>query len=357
MLALAFGIGPVEGHPQRLPNRHDFLQPLPSFDFDILASIKQAAAMAKSPLGRGLSALLSGNHPAPTEVAGQTDPTTPSSAAPGTTESASKGGSLELSMDQIRPCSFQPRKDFDDAALQDLAASIKSQGILQPLVVRPAADGYELIAGERRWRAAQIAGLSRVPALIREADDREVIELALVENLQRENLNPIEEALGYQQLIDQFKLRQDEAAQKVGKSRAAVTNALRLLKLPEKAQVLLKDGEISVGHAKVILGLTDDTLRTSIANQVAKDHLSVRETEQLISRLQAQSQTPTSDPRQGPAKSPKDPHLSRLQEKVCQRYGTKVTLKYQEGKGAIELKFFSDEDLERIIQLLGIERD
>jgi ParB family transcriptional regulator, chromosome partitioning protein len=257
-------------------------------------------------------------------------------------------------MDQIQPCSFQPRKDFDEEALKDLAASIQTQGIVQPLVVRKQGDRFELIAGERRWRAAQLAGLSKVPAVIRQADDREVVELALVENLQRENLNPIEEAVGYQQLIEQFKLRQDEAAQKVGKSRAAVANALRLLKLPDNVQALLKDGQLSVGHAKVILGLTDDALKSSIANRVVKERLSVRETEALITRATAKKAAAPSDPTKKPAK---DANLLRLEEKICQRFSTKVALKYQEGKGTVELKFFSDEDLERIIQLCGIEPD
>lgn len=310
--------------------------------------------MAKSPLGRGLSALLSGNAPAPGEVpepAKEVPYPAKDKEAP---VASSESGALELRMDQIQPCSFQPRKDFDEEALKDLAASIQTQGIVQPLVVRKQGDRFELIAGERRWRAAQLAGLSKVPAVIRQADDREVVELALVENLQRENLNPIEEAVGYQQLIEQFKLRQDEAAQKVGKSRAAVANALRLLKLPDNVQALLKDGQLSVGHAKVILGLTDDTVKSSIANRVVKERLSVRETEALITRATAKKAAAPSDPTKKPAK---DANLLRLEEKICQRFSTKVALKYQEGKGTVELKFFSDEDLERIIQLCGIEPD
>lgn len=313
--------------------------------------------MAKSPLGRGLSALLSGNTPAASEVP------TPSKVAPAPapqkgTEAVPQGnGTRELLMDQVRPCSFQPRKEFDDESLKDLAASIKEQGIIQPLVVRPREGMFELIAGERRWRAAQLAGLSKVPAVIREADDREVVEMALVENLQRENLNPIEEAFGYQQLIGQFELRQDEAAKKVGKSRAAVANALRLLKLPSAVQTFLKEGQISVGHAKVILGLSDDAQRLNIAKRVVKGRFSVRETESLVNQTLIESKPPSKEKLSPPKPSQKDPNLMRIEEKICQRFKTKVALKYNEGKGTVELKFFSDEDLERIVQILGIELD
>ena len=260
-------------------------------------------------------------------------------------------------MDQIKPCAFQPRRDFDEASLKELASSIKSQGIVQPLVVRTSAEGYELIAGERRWRAAQIAALTEVPVVIREADDREVIELALVENLQRENLNPIEEANGYQQLIDQFNLRQDEAAQKVGKSRTAVANALRLLKLPPAIQTLLKEGQLSVGHAKVILGLSDDAQKTRIAKKVVKEGLSVRETEGLIHPGTAPQKEGQSSSESGASSRERDPHLQRVEEQIRRKLSTKVALKYHQGKGSIDIKFFTDEDLERIVHLLGIESD
>ncbi len=313
--------------------------------------------MAKSPLGRGLSALLSGNTPAAPEVPDPSKEVPYPEVEGGQTAPKGEGGASELRMDQIQPCSFQPRKDFDEDALKDLAASIQSQGIVQPLVVRPVKKGYELIAGERRWRAAQLAGLTKVPAIIRKAEDREVVELALVENLQRENLNPIEEAIGFQQLIDQFKLRQDEAAQKVGKSRTAVSNALRLLKLPSQVQTFLKDGQISVGHAKVILGITDDSKRVEIAKKVTKEGLSVRETETLVNENIGTSKVTPKVPPSPPKVEPLDPNLRSLQEKICQRFSTKVALKYNEGKGSVEMKFFSDEDLERIIQLLGIDPD
>ncbi len=259
-------------------------------------------------------------------------------------------------MNQIHPCPFQPRKEFDEGSLKELATSIQSQGILQPLIVRPSGDQFEIIAGERRWRAAQLAGLRKAPAIIREADDREVMELALVENLQRENLNPIEEATGLQQLINQFNLRQDEAAQKVGKSRAAVANALRLLKLPAKVQIYLKDKKISAGHAKVILGLSDAKQQLAVAEQVVKDRLSVRHTEALVTKLQT-DKTTAATLQNTPPTGLKDPNLARLEEKIRQRVGTRVHLRYRKGKGSLNLMFFSDEDLERIIQTLGIEPD
>lgn len=257
-------------------------------------------------------------------------------------------------MDQIHPCAFQPRKEFDEASLRELADSIQSQGIVQPLIVRDSGGGFEIIAGERRWRAAQLAGLKTIPAVIRQADDREVMELALVENLQRENLNPIEEAAGLRRLIRQFDLRQDEAAQKVGKSRAAVANALRLLKLPAKIQSYLSEKKISTGHAKVLLGLSDAERQQTIAEQVVKNQLSVRDTEALI------AQSPSRRNAVAPPSAPtelKNPNIARLEEKIRQRVGTRVRLRYQQGKGSLNLTFFSDEDLERIIQILGVESD
>src|SRR5207245_8915863 len=189
-------------------------------------------------------------------------------------------------LSQIRPCPFQPRKDFGPEALKELADSIREQGIVQPLVVRERNGHLELIAGERRWRAAQMLGLAEVPVIIRQADDRAVLELALIENLQRENLNPIEEAQGYAQLIEQFQLKQEEVALKVGKSRAVVANALRLLKLAPLLQDYLRQGRLSVGHAKVILALTTDQEQKLAAERVIKEGLNVRQTEGLVAKWQ-----------------------------------------------------------------------
>ena len=259
---------------------------------------------------------------------------------------------------RVRPCAFQPRKDFTPDALRELAESIQAQGILSPLIVRPQGDGFELIAGERRWRAAQLVGLKEVPILVREADDRTVVELALIENLQREDLNPIEEALGYAQLIEQFQLTQETAAAKVGKSRAVVANALRLLKLTPELQGYLRHGQLSVGHAKVILGLPGAAEQKLAAERVIKEGLNVRQTEELVTRLQHSStQAPARSTSGHQPAPPRDVHTASLEAKLQERFGTKVALRYRKGKGAVEIRFFNDDDLDRILQIAGIKID
>jgi ParB family transcriptional regulator, chromosome partitioning protein len=252
---------------------------------------------------------------------------------------------------RIRPCSFQPRKDFTEATLRELADSIRERGIVQPLIVRERGGSFEIIAGERRWRAAQLVGLKEVPVITREADDRAVLELALIENLQRENLNPIEEAQGYAQLIEHFSLTQEEAAAKVGKSRAAVANALRLLKLAASVQTAVREGQLSVGHAKVILGLERPELQETAAERVLKESLSVRQSEKLIARLQA---PPAASTKATPLA---DPHIARIEGLLRERLGTKVQLRYRDGKGALEIQFFSDDDLERVLEVVGVKVD
>lgn len=259
---------------------------------------------------------------------------------------------------RVRPCAFQPRKDFTADALRELADSIQAQGILSPLIVRPLGDNFELIAGERRWRAAQLVGLKEVPILVREADDRTVVELALIENLQRENLNPIEEALGYAQLIEQFQLTQETAAAKVGKSRAVVANALRLLKLTPELQAYLRHGQLSVGHAKVILGLSGAAEQKLAVERVLKDGLNVRQTEDLVARLQQSStQAPTKAASGSKPAPPRDVHTASLENKLQERFGTKVAVRYRKGKGSVEIRFFNDDDLERILQIAGVKVD
>src|SRR5438445_6831625 len=208
--------------------------------------------MAKPALGRGLGALLGGSPIAKPPVR----PPAPGPVTEAAAPAEPREGVQNVRLDRIQPCPFQPRKDFSAEALRELADSIKEQGIVQPLIVRERNGHLELIAGERRWRAAQLLGLKEVPVILRKAEDRAVLELALIENLQREDLNPIEEAQGYAQLIERFQLKQEEVALKVGKSRAVVANALRLLKLPSALQNYIRDGRLSVGHAKVILGLS-----------------------------------------------------------------------------------------------------
>ena len=314
--------------------------------------------MAKPALGRGLSGMLGGNSPA----------SRPASSAAGTV--SANGGAVvsphsvvavgdaiqRVAIQQIRPCPFQPRKDFGEEALQELADSIRSQGVIQPLIVRRQADHFEIIAGERRWRAAQLAGLTELPIILREADDRAVLELALIENLQRENLNPIEEALGFSELIEKFQLRQEDAAVKVGRSRASVANALRLLKLPASIQAQLREGKLSTGHAKVLLGLPSSALQEKAAARVLERGLSVRQTEELVAHLQ---EIPAQSPRSAsePLAPPRDPNLAALENRLRERLGTKVQLRYAKGKGSVEIKFFSDEDLQRVLDLLGIRMD
>ena len=261
-----------------------------------------------------------------------------------------------VALDRVRPCPFQPRKDFSPETLREMADSIREQGIVQPLIVRERDGHLELIAGERRWRAAQLLGLAEVPVILRQADDRAVLELALIENLQRENLNPIEEAHGYAQLIEQFQLKQEEVATKVGKSRAVVANALRLLKLAPTIQASIREGRLSVGHAKVILGLTGETHQRLAFERVLKEGLNVRQTEVLVARLQAREAVTAN--KSGPATPlTRDAHVTDLEDQLRERLGTKVHLRYNHGRGALEVAFFSDAEFERILQVLGISPD
>ncbi len=305
--------------------------------------------MAKPALGRGLGALLGGSPVA--RPPGLTSIPSPGSESVPTAESAE--GVRHVSLERIHPCPFQPRKNFSPETLRELADSIREQGIVQPLIVRERDGNLELIAGERRWRAAQLLGLSEVPVIVREADDRAVLELSLIENLQRENLNPIEEAQGYAQLVDQFELKQEEVAARVGKSRAVVANSLRLLKLAPVIQGYIRDGRISVGHAKVILGLAQEKQQQLAAERIIKDGLNVRQTEGLVARLQSSR---TAIPSDAATHAPlsRDTHLASLENKLRERLGTKVHLRYAKGKGSVEIAFFSDEDLERVLQILGV---
>jgi ParB family chromosome partitioning protein len=256
-------------------------------------------------------------------------------------------------LNRIRPCPLQPRKDFSEEALRELADSIRERGIVQPLIVRERGGNFELIAGERRWRAAQLLNLPEVPVIAREADDRAVLELALIENLQRENLNPIEEAQGYSQLAGQFQLTQEDIAVKVGKSRAVVANALRLLKLPAPVQKYLREGRVTVGHAKVILGLTDEHQQQIAADRVIKEGLNVRQTEGLIAKLVKRGPRKTAQP-ETIAATAGDPHVADLEARLREVFATKVQVHYTQGKGSVEISFFSEAELERILQILGV---
>ena len=305
--------------------------------------------MSKPALGRGLGALLSGGAAKPTSVS--------PAVAPVATPTPPTGASVRrVPLTQIQPSPLQPRKDFPPESLAELADSIREQGIVQPLIVRVVGGSFELIAGERRWRAAQLAGLTDAPVIERTATDREVLELALIENLQRENLNPVEEALGYAQLGEQFQLTQEEIAKKVGKSRAVVANALRLLKLAAPLQAALRDGRLSVGHAKVILGLADPKLQQTAFERVLAAGLTVRGTEDLVAALQSpksQVQSPKSVPG-GPLR---DLHVVDLENKLRERFAAKVALRYKAGKGSVEVRFTNDDELNRVLEVMGVSLD
>lgn len=310
------------------------------------------AKPAKSGLGKGLSALLGdkpkGDDPddaPPPEKAAAPQPILPD----GEVNSVQR-----VDINLVQPCPSQPRKSFDRDALESLAVSITANGIIQPLVVREKNGGqFELIAGERRWRAAQIAKLDTVPVVVREASDAQVLEMALVENLQREDLNPIEEAMGFSLLIEAFGITQEDAAQRIGISRAAVTNSLRLLKLPEEVQAHLRTGQLSVGHAKVILGLDDTAQQQLAAERVLKESLTVRETETMVDALAGDAPAPGKGKKANTAT--REVHVTSLENRLKETLGTKVSLTYREGKGTLNIKYFSDDDLERILKLLGVE--
>jgi ParB family chromosome partitioning protein len=259
----------------------------------------------------------------------------------------STGGSITLGINEIEPNRDQPRKTFDEQALSELAQSIAAHGVIQPLLVRPLADGsYQLIAGERRWRASRMAGLTEVPVVVREMSDSEAMELALVENLQREDLNPIEEARGFQLLMETYALTQEQAAARVGKSRPAVANAMRLLALPEAVIAMVETGALSAGHARALLGLPQSEDILPLAQQVAEKGLSVRETERLV-RLAAQDK-----PRREKRVKKRDIFYDEAELAFSEALGrtAKVFLS-SGGKGTVEIEFFGKEDLGRLLQL------
>ena len=305
--------------------------------------------MQKKALGRGLDALIGGGIATP--VAVQTAPVlTPAVPAPGTTPPTI--GLHQLSLNVIVRNRFQPRAEFDPEHLKELAASIKQRGVMQPLLVRPREGGrYELIAGERRWRAAKEAGLATVPAIVRQATDEESLEIALIENLQREDLNPVEEARAYEQLASVFKLTQESIADKVGRSRAAVANALRLLALPAEVLAWIGNGQLSVGHAKVILGLSIAEEQRLVAERVLKRGLTVRDTEQLVEQLK-KTTTPGARTVAGTIKSA---DILAIEERLQQRLGTAVSVRHGKKKGKIEIAYYGNDDLSRLLAIFGVD--
>ncbi len=258
-----------------------------------------------------------------------------------------KPAEVRLKIHQIEPNREQPRKKFDEEALQELSESIRQFGILQPLIVQERKDYYEIIAGERRWRAAKLAGLKEVPVIIRKMSEQEIVEISLIENIQRENLNPMEEAAAYKRLLTEFQLKQEEVAERVGKSRTAVTNSMRLLKLDERVQQMVVEGMLSTGHARAILSIEDPELQFQTANQIYNGNLSVREAERLVKKIGKDK----------PAKKEKDFQqdavFQDLEEKMKAALGTKVSInRKDEKKGKIEIEYYSIEELERLMEVL-----
>jgi ParB family chromosome partitioning protein len=258
-----------------------------------------------------------------------------------------------LPIDAIHPNPYQPRKHFDPEALAELADSIRLVGVLQPVLVRPAGDGYELVAGERRWRAAQDAGLTELPALVRETDDQAALAQAVVENVQRADLNPIEEAAAYQQLIAEFGLTQDAVAERVGRSRSAVANTLRLLQLSAGLQRLVVEGQLSAGHGRALLGTPDLAYREAIAEQVVADGWSVRELEEYVRLHGDPDPAPDGPPTAAPPGSTKPAALLELEQLLADRLSTRVRLELGKRKGRLEIEFADLEDLERIYRLIS----
>lgn len=283
------------------------------------------ASKKPSGLGRGLGALL-GDDVMKTE----------------------SSGSLSLPISQVETCSSQPRKRFDDESLQELADSISQHGIIQPLTVRKLSSGYyQIIAGERRWRAARLAGLQEVPVIVIEADDRKAAELAMIENLQREDLNPMEEAAGFQSLIESYHMTQEEAAQRVGKSRSAVTNALRLLGLTPSVRKLVEEGKLSAGHARALVPLSP-SLQESAANAIVSGGLSVRQTEALVKRLSAEK-------KEAQVKDPDEvDYLAEAQNELRARLCRGVKIVPGRKKGRIELEYYGVDDLNDLLDALAV---
>ena len=281
--------------------------------------------MNRKALGRGLGALLSSDR---------------------TIDLGSEPSEVDL--DSIVPGPMQPRTHFDEASLQGLADSIRSHGVVQPLLVRRRDGGYELIAGERRWRAAKLAGLARVPVVVKEVPDESLLEIALIENIQRENLNPIEEAQAYKKLIEDIGLTQEALASRVGRDRSYITNYLRLLRLPDDLQQLVKEGRLSTGHARTILALTHPDLQRRMARRIIDDGLSVRATEQMVHRM-----TDEKPARSTQAPRPIDPNVRAAETKLRRTLGTQVRIHMsEEGRGRVEISFFNSQDLDRIYNLL-----
>ena len=300
-------------------------------------------AVKKKGLGKGLDSLIPDNRTVKTEAKVKTEPSV---------NAKELTGEKLVKINMIEPNREQPRRNFEEDALLELADSIKQYGVLQPLIVREKNNFYEIIAGERRWRAAKLAGVKEVPVIVKKFTEQEVVEIALIENIQRENLNPIEEAMAFKKLLEEYNLKQDEVAERVSKSRTAVTNSMRLLKLDERVQKMIVDEMISTGHARALLAIDDNEQQYNLANRIFDEKLSVRETEKLIKEL----------------KNPKKPKEKKeienafiyedLAEKMKSVLGTKVSVMPKgKGKGKIEIEYYSDDELEHVFEMITSLRE
>ncbi len=295
--------------------------------------------MASRGLGKGLDSLI------PNAVGEAKTKKEPVKQAPET-----KGPETIVKITKVEPNREQPRKNFDEDALQELADSIKQFGLLQPILVQDRKDYYEIIAGERRWRAAKLAGLKEVPVIIRNYTEQEIVEISLIENIQREDLNPIEEAQAYKRLLTEFNLKQDEVADRVSKSRTAVTNSIRLLKLSDEVQQMVIDEMISTGHARALLAVEDAEEQYNLAQKIFDEKLSVRDVEKLVKNLHKPAKPKKMDDKALQA------IYQDIEEKLKQKLSTKVTVSSKgEGAGKIEIEFYNHEDLDRLLDMIGNE--
>jgi len=256
---------------------------------------------------------------------------------------------VNLQITKIVPNSKQPRKRFSDEALEDLARSIREKGVIQPIIVSKRGDGtYSLIAGERRWRAASLAGLKKIPAVVKKTDEKDALEIALIENIQREDLNPLEMAAAFDYLLNTYNLRQEELSEKIGKDRATIANYLRLLKLPEEIQRLVSEERLSMGHARALLSVEERKRQIDLARLVVKKGLSVREVEELARDGGAKKGTG----KRKKARAPEDPHVRDVEDRLARSLGTKVRVTHRGGKGKIEIEYYSLDELERLLEIL-----
>lgn len=285
--------------------------------------------MSRKALGRGLSALFS--------------------------QQAIESDLIELDIDLLQPADTQPRKIFKEEALEELAESIRANGIIQPIIARRDGGRFQIIAGERRWRAAQRAGLLKIPCVVRDIPDEHVLEISLIENIQREDLNPIEEANAYKNLVERLALTQEEVAKRVGKDRSSITNALRLLKLPAKIQQMVEEETLSMGHARALLPLESAEQQLALADEIIEKKLSVRETERLAKAAQVQEPDQESGETKQPSDKPEnrtDPNVAAAEQKLSKGLGAPARIKFLQKGGVIEIKFSSGDDLSRLFDLL-----